>query len=50
MARDEKKGKDDEEIEDKDAPVSDEALELLDEDEEDELDLGPDSDDDKGWE
>lgn len=46
---DRRHGDDDEEKEDKDAGVSDEALELLDEDEEDDLGL-VDSEDDKGWE
>ncbi len=43
---------DDEEKEDKDAGVSDEALEdvLDDEDEEDDFGFGMESDDDKGWE
>ncbi len=51
MARDEvRKRGDEEEKEDADAGVSDDALDLIDEDEEDELDLMDVTDDDKGWE
>jgi len=39
-----------EEKEDKDVGVSDDALDLIDEDEEDDFGLGEESDDDKGWE
>jgi hypothetical protein len=51
MARGEdRRRSDDEEKEDKEAGVSEDALELLDEDEEDELELGGETNDDKGWE
>ena len=50
MARDDGRKRNEDEAEDKDATVSDDALELLDEDEEDEMSLGTDSEDDKGWE
>lgn len=49
MARDVEKRPEEEE-DDKDATISDDALDLIDEDEDDDMDMGDDSDDDKGWE
>jgi hypothetical protein len=51
MAKDEDKKKgDEEEKEDADAGVSDEALDLIDEDEEDDPLMAEEPEDDKGWE
>ncbi len=51
MARGDDRGRNnDEEKDDKDATVSDEALELLDEDEEDDPLMADEVTDDKGWE
>lgn len=50
MARGDTRKREDEEEDNKDTPVSDEALELLDEDEEEELGLLGEPEDDKGWE
>ena len=51
MAREQgRRGDDEEEKEDADAGVSDDALDLLDEDEEEDFGMTDESDDDKGWE
>ena len=51
MARDDGKKRDDEEEkENPEAGVSDDALELVDEDEEDDLGVVENAEDDKGWE
>ena len=47
---DRKPAENEDEKEDKDAGVSDDALELIDEDEDEVLDLGVEPGDDKGWE
>ena len=51
MARgQDRRDSEEEEKEDKDAGVSDDALDLIDEDEEDDFGMTDESDDDKGWE